>query len=563
MQKNQDVIAIYSRKSRFTGKGDSIGNQIDMCRTYISTNFGASYAENAIVFEDEGFSGGNINRPDFKNMMEAAHKQQFRAVVVYRLDRISRNISDFSHLIEELGRLDIDFISIRERFDTSNPMGRAMMYIASVFSQLERETIAERIRDNMHELAKTGRWLGGVTPTGYASEHTQSLTVDGKRKKSCHLKLIPEEAEIIHKIYSLYLETDSLTRTEAELVRQHIKTKTGRDFTRFSIKSILQNPVYLIADQASYQYFREKHADLFSPPSAFDGVHGILAYNRTRQEKGRATIYLPISEWIVSVGQHPGLISSKKWIQIQQSLDRNHCRAYHKPRSNTALLTGILWCSCGSRMYPKQTKQQTADGQPRYTYVCKRKEHSKRSLCSNQNLNGNFIDTSILTQIKQLPFDINYFLKQLAQSKYLFTQNQSQSVNMKTHLYQAQMEIQRKINILIDSLTNFEESVAAVDLKERIEQLHTQKAALQTQIAALQETSTPHTLTPTEFEGISQSLCPPRDSFAHMSTEQKRAVVRAIIHKVIWDGTCAHVVLYRAEDNEPAPSRTHLCEDSK
>ena len=132
-------------------------------------------------------------------------------MVVYRLDRISRSISDFSSLIEELGRLEIDFISIRESFDTSSPMGRAMMYIASVFSQLERETIAERIRDNMHELAKTGRWLGGTTPTGYTSEAVNSVTINGKSRRTCRLRLIPEEARLIRSIYDLYLQTDSLT----------------------------------------------------------------------------------------------------------------------------------------------------------------------------------------------------------------------------------------------------------------------------------------------------------------------------------------------------------------
>lgn len=183
MAKTADTIAIYSRKSRYTGKGESIGNQIDLCREYIRTHYGDAAAEHTVVFEDEGFSGGNLNRPDFKKMMTAAKDRKFKAIVVYRLDRISRNISDFSSLIEELGRLGIDFVSIRESFDTSSPMGRAMMYIASVFSQLERETIAERIRDNMHELAKTGRWLGGTTPTGYASESVKSITVDGKTKK--------------------------------------------------------------------------------------------------------------------------------------------------------------------------------------------------------------------------------------------------------------------------------------------------------------------------------------------------------------------------------------------
>ena len=106
-------------------------------------------------------------------------------LLCYRLIVSVRNISDFAGLIEELARLDIAFVSIKEQFDTGTPMGRAMMYIASVFSQLERETIAERIRDNMHELAKTGRWLGGTTPTGYASEAVKSIHVDGKNRKAC------------------------------------------------------------------------------------------------------------------------------------------------------------------------------------------------------------------------------------------------------------------------------------------------------------------------------------------------------------------------------------------
>ena len=188
---------IYSRKSKFTGKGESIENQIELCRQYIAMHFGEKAAENVLVYEDEGFSGGNLERPQFKKMMKDSQKIAFAAIVVYRLDRISRNIGDFAKLIEDLGDRHIDFISIREQFDTSSPMGRAMMYIASVFSQLERETIAEHIRDNMHELSKTGRWLGGTTPTGYASESLSSVTVDGKVKKACKLKPIPEEIQLV------------------------------------------------------------------------------------------------------------------------------------------------------------------------------------------------------------------------------------------------------------------------------------------------------------------------------------------------------------------------------
>ena len=496
MQKtpNKDVIAIYSRKSRFTGKGESVGNQVELCRSYIRSAYGDSCAASAVVYEDEGFSGGNLNRPGFKQMMKAARQRQFRAVVVYRLDRISRNISDFSGLIEELNRLSIDFVSIRESFDTSSPMGRAMMYIASVFSQLERETIAERIRDNMHELAKTGRWLGGTTPTGYTSEAVKTVTVDGKSKRACKLKLIPEEADIVRTIYDLYLQTDSLTNTEAELLRRRILTKTGRHFTRFSIKTILQNPVYLIADQDAWQYFTDRQAELFSRPEEFDGVHGILAYNRTDQEKGRATIYLPVNQWIVSVGQHPGLIPGKTWVHIQESLERNKSKAYRKPRNNEALLTGLLWCACGNRMYPKLSKRLTPEGKPVYTYVCKLKEHSQRALCNRRNANGNLLDAAVIEQVKHLADDDSTFIQQLERSKRFYTGGRDAYASQLEDLRGQQAEIEHKINALIDSLADFAHSDAAVHVKKRIEELHAQQASLDTRISELEGLTSQHEL---------------------------------------------------------------------
>ena len=98
MRASEGKIAIYSRKSKFTGKGESIGNQIELCREYIRANHGQADAGAAAVYEDEGFSGGNLERPAFKRMLRAARERKFKAVVVYRLDRISRNISDFSGL---------------------------------------------------------------------------------------------------------------------------------------------------------------------------------------------------------------------------------------------------------------------------------------------------------------------------------------------------------------------------------------------------------------------------------------------------------------------------------
>ena len=350
---------IYSRKSKFTGKGESIENQIELCRQYIAMHFGEDAAENVLVYEDEGFSGGNLERPQFKKMMKDSQKIAFAAIVVYRLDRISRNIGDFAKLIEDLGDRHIDFISIREQFDTSSPMGRAMMYIASVFSQLERETIAERIRDNMHELSKTGRWLGGTTPTGYASESLSSVTVDGKVKKACKLKPIPEEIQLVKTIFEVFMETGSLSKTDQYLLEHRCVTKRGKQFTRFAIRGILTNPVYMIADETAYQYLKENNVDLFAERSEFDGEHGIMAYNRTLQRPGKANQIRPMEEWIVAVGKHPGIIAGSDWVRVQAMLDVNKSKSYRRPRSNVALLSGLLRCGeCGDYMRPKLTNRQ-------------------------------------------------------------------------------------------------------------------------------------------------------------------------------------------------------------
>lgn len=561
MRKNDECIAIYSRKSKFTGKGESIGNQVELCKEYVRVHYGEAAAENTIIYEDEGFSGGNLNRPDFKKMMDAAKKHKFKAIIVYRLDRISRNISDFAGLIEELSRLDIAFVSIKEQFDTGTPMGRAMMYIASVFSQLERETIAERIRDNMHELAKTGRWLGGTTPTGYASEAVKSITVDGKSKKACKLKLIPEEAEIVKTIYDLYVETDSQTLTEAELIKRGLKTKNNKYFTRFSIKAILQNPVYVIADEDTYNYFVKVGSDLFSNKEDFDGVHGIMAYNRTSQEKGKTTEFLPPSEWIVSVGLHPGIIPGKVWVAVQESLERNKSKSYHKPRSNEALITGLLYCTCGSRMYPKLSRRQTADGKPIYTYVCKMKERSQRTICNSKNANGNTMDMAIIEQIKMLAEDKGSFISQLEQSRKFYTGDRSNYEERLAAMRQEKVEIEKKIEGLVDSLIDLGDSVAKNHVAKRIEQLNQECVEIDARIRELEGLTSQHALSDIEFDVMRQLLTVFKNGVDEMTIEQKRAAIRTLIRKVVWDGVNAHVILFGVQDDEI--SKTHWGEDSK
>lgn len=548
MREERNVVAIYSRKSKFTGKGDSVANQVEMCRDFVRQTMGPDVPLE--VFEDEGFSGANLNRPGFKKMMEGVRQRRFQAVVVYKLDRISRSVGDFDDLLDELKRFDTAFVSVRDQFDTKSVTGRTMMYMLSVFAQFERDTIAERIRDNMHELAKTGRWLGGTTPTGYASEPVEQVTVDGKSRKSYRLTLVPEEAATVRTMFDLYLSLDSLTKVEAELINRGIRTKNGRMFTRFSIKGILQNPVYAVADGDAYHYFARNRADLHSGFDEFDGTHGVMAYNRTEQTKGRASKTNPMELWIVAVGRHPGLVSGRDWVQVQESLDRNKSKAYHKPRQNEALLTGQLYCTCGSRMYPRVGPHKTPEGKARFSYLCKLKQRSKGGACCQKNADGLALDLAVIDQLKRLEQQPELFEKQLEQSRRFYTgQRQTHQQQLET-LRREQEQTRRKVNGLVDSLADVGESSARGAVLRRIEELNRELTAGQLRIREMESLTEMQTLSEQEFDLLREQLSSFRRSVDAMTVEQQRAAIAMLVRKVIWDGTCAHVVLFGVQDEE-------------
>ena len=542
--KQDGAFVIYSRKSKFTGKGESVENQVEMCRNYIENVYGKEAAEAALVYEDEGFSGGTLERPQFQKMMRDSHGQKFAAIVVYRLDRISRNIGDFAKLIEDLGSRGIDFISIREQFDTASPMGRAMMYIASVFSQLERETIAERIRDNMHELAKTGRWLGGTTPTGYDSESVETVSVDGKTRRACRLRAIPEEIALVRKIYEAFMETGSLTKVDQYLLERQIKTKRGKNFTRFSIRAILTNPVYMTADEDAYGYMTEHHAELFSDRRAFDGVHGIMAYNRTLQRAGKAHRLNPISAWIVAVGQHTGIISGAMWIAVQERLEQNQSKSYRAPRGHTALLSGLLRCgACGAYMRPKATDRKNAQGETIYTYICTMKERSCGKRCSMQNVSGNLLDAAVSEAVKKMLHPSAAAARAILKLRDGLEDEPVGCALELERLRTRAEETKREIEGLLEALPKSAGTAAETYILERIDHLDYARREEAERIEALEGSLQAQELTQEAYEAALEKLSQIAACFDDYSVEEKRAILRATIQKVVWDGETAQVTL--------------------
>ena len=188
--------AIYARQSVDKADSLSIQGQIDLCRREVSSEYQ--------VYEDKGYSGKNTDRPAFQRLMDDVEQGLIRKIVVYRLDRFSRSIADFGRLWEILKRHKVEFISINETFDTSTPMGRAMLNIIMVFAQLERETTAERVRDNYFQRAKLGSWPGGPAPYGFSIQKLPAA--DGRQVPA----LCPNEhAAVVERIFSAYAQPEA------------------------------------------------------------------------------------------------------------------------------------------------------------------------------------------------------------------------------------------------------------------------------------------------------------------------------------------------------------------
>lgn len=532
-------FAVYSRKSRFTGKGESIENQIELCRRYINLNYPNASEKNIFIYEDEGFSGGNTDRPQFKKMMDDASEKKFNVLICYRLDRISRNIGDFAKLIDRLGELGISFESIKEKFDTDSSLGRAMMYIASVFSQLERETIAERIRDNMHELAKTGRWLGGNTPTGYRSVQVQTITVDGKKRSSCMLKIEESEMTAVKKIFEKFLESESLTAVETYMIQNHIKTRKGKDFSRFSIKGILRNPVYMIADSDAWEYLSVLGAEIFAEKSDFDGNCGVMAYNKTLQKKGKTNKIRDIKEWIITAGRHKGVVSGKEWKQVQECLERNSVKAYRKPKNNTALLSGLLYCGdCGHYMRPKIYNSFYKDGEKKFSYLCEMKEKSRRSECSVSNPAGNELDAEVIKEISKLEEDKKELYYILNKAKKTFSDGRGSNTEIE-ELNEGLNVNNRKIASLVENLTELEKTVADKYIIKKIEELHKENELLKKRLYELIKTS--ENKKSVDVNYITDTLTVWESVIKLIEVRERREAVRTIVDKIIWDGESAHI----------------------
>lgn len=461
------IAAIYSRKSIFTGKGESIENQVQMCKEYGEKNLGI---KDFVIYEDEGFSGGNVNRPQFQKLLEDVKSKKFDVLICYRLDRISRNVADFSTTLELLQSHSVAFASIKEQFDTSTPMGKAMVYISSVFAQLERDTIAERVRDNMLQLSKTGRWLGGQTPLGYESEQITYFDEEMKERSMHKLIESKEELETVKLIYIKFIELQSLNKTFKWLYSNGIKTKKGGEWNAQKVKDILRNPVYVKSDESVLEYLRSKNIITAGEPNG----NGILSYNK----KKNLSTERDMSEWICAVSKHKGIISFEAWLEVQKVLDSKKNGPARIGTSKVALLTRVLKCGkCGSSMFVKHGHKTTkSNGEERYAYyVCANKDKSYGKLCDCKNVRVDLMEKFVIDGLKKI--NKEKILKELLKTKKeLSSSNKNSALN---NIIEKIDNVEQSIKILLKQLANNRDKAYSKFIEADLDELNNELENLQ------------------------------------------------------------------------------------
>lgn len=525
-------FAIYSRKSKFTEKGDSIENQIKMCRDYIDINF-MGVNKDIFVYEDEGFSGKNLNRPEFQKMMRDCKFFKFNYIVVYRLDRISRNVGDFANLTEELTKYQTSFICIKEQFDTSTPMGRAMMNIAMVFAQLERETIAERIKDNMHMMSKDGKWNGGHTPLGYKSiKHT--CFENGKTKKYCTLAFDEEQIGLVKIIFNKYKELRSISSLEKYMLEKKYLTQNGKDWNKTNLKRVLTNPVYCIADIESYNYFKNLGCNICFNIEDCDGERGLISYNK-KDKSGRAN---PYEKWIIAISEHKGLFTGKEWLEIQEIIKNNATLCWggkqigetKRTFNKEATLSGILKCKCGAWMRPKK------NGSNYMFYMCTKKEKSKKKDCDIRNLNAYVTDNLVLDEIFSFDKDGSIINKQIKRIKEENSKANKNVDNEYKKLLKKKDDNNKAINNLVVTLSMNVSSETISVINNQITALTLENNEIDIKLKELEYDAVKKNEKDLILKDISETINYMKNNFNNLSIENRRNLLKKIIERVEWDG---------------------------
>ena len=352
MQARQEKrCAIYTRKSCEDGlelEYNSLDAQYDSAEAYIRSQASNGWRVIPKRYDDGGFSGGNVNRPALKALMRDIENGEVDVVVVYKIDRLSRSLGDFTDLSKIFERHNVSFVSVTQQIDTSNAAGRMMLNILMSFAQFEREMTSDRIRDKIYATRKKGLWSGGMIPFGY---------------KTVDKRLVPDPvtAPVVRHVFARYAESASAKLVASELQKKFgprtFGSKKGGDPTwrMMHVYRILRNPVY----------------------------KGELLHRATGE---------------VFHGLHEPLVDAALWEDCRRILDESAGLQPSAHRETVAILKGLVRCGhCGGAMAPVFTVKRKG---LRYSYYrCVSSTKVADSKCPLRGVSGELLERQVIAQL--------------------------------------------------------------------------------------------------------------------------------------------------------------------
>lgn len=316
--------------------------------------------ENVEYFVDSAKSAKNTDRPEFLRMMNRIRSGEFTHLIIWKIDRISRNVKDFAIMYEELSYYDVDLVSTTEQFDTSTAIGKAMLQIIMVFAELERNMTSERVQAIMLNRAQKGLWNGATVPIGFVwCDKTKFPVPD------------PDEVKVVRYIFDSYLKLGSTLRLAKKLNDEKIPTKRGGEWYAKTIRDVLRNPFYI----------------------------GTYRYNLRDYSKG-SYAFKDESEWIVLEDNHEAIIDKEVFEKVGRILDKNYRGSEVVRRNNTHvhIFSGKLACGhCDNPLYGGLDRKRSDGYQP------------SRYVCATYRAKGD-VDTcsNYISDVTLGPFVINY-----------------------------------------------------------------------------------------------------------------------------------------------------------
>ncbi len=491
-------IALYARKSIERENSISCETQLEYCKSMIKPD---EQTDKIVTFVDNGFSGGNVDRDGFQKMMRQVERGKISKIIVYRLDRISRSLSDFVNILNALKQYNVKFISSQESFDTSSPYGEMIVKILMIFAEFERQSIIERVTQAYAHRSEMGFYMGGRKPYGFTLTDTVIHNIKTKM-----LSPIPDEIEQLKYIFEAYAVPGiTLRRLMDNLVQNNILPTVG-SWSTGKLSTILKNPIYVKADNDVYEYLLRHNTNIISDISEFDGVHGLQIYGKTKHS---ADDWSDMKAVIMS---HEGIINSDVWLDCQKKLEKNK-QIGNAISNSTSWLGGKIVCQgCGRTMTVTKGGKRKDGSQTRY-FSCTGKSHNRICNGTSKPIYADSLEDMVYELVSEKIDTLKSCRKKIS------TDNSNQVNLLKNRISEINKSQEHLVNLLMNDAI---EADMINLLNEKAKKLAEEKTDILSKIDVLENE---------ESEIISAINLSKKWKTANY--EERKAVCNILIHKIL------------------------------